>query len=311
MCGGAAADIERVRPLARRHGQGGVPSRPARRRPRDEVPQQPDHRDQLRRASPKAWRSASATGSIRRRWSTCSTSRPAMSWISQTHIRQRVLSRSFDDPFKLALMLKDIGIATAARAQRRRAGAALGAEPGALARRRRRRRARRERQRARALDRAARPHRDHARRDAARAERLAMRVLVTGADGFIGRALVHALRVGHDVVATDRDDGDIADPAHLDRLFARARSIASSTSPRSSAAPPRPTSRPAGASTSTRRSACSIAAARRRATAARSPASSTPARSRSSARRCRRASTTRTAPKPSSATARTSASPSC
>ena len=47
-----------------------------------------------------------------------------------------------------------------------------------------------------------------------------MRVLVTGADGFIGRALVHALRVGHDVIATDRDDGDIADPAHLDRLFA-------------------------------------------------------------------------------------------
>ena len=35
-----------------------------------------------------------------------------MSWISRTHIRQRVLSRSFDDPFKLALMLKDIGIAT-------------------------------------------------------------------------------------------------------------------------------------------------------------------------------------------------------
>jgi len=34
------------------------------------------------------------------------------SWISKTHIRQRVLSRSFDDPFKLALMLKDVGIAT-------------------------------------------------------------------------------------------------------------------------------------------------------------------------------------------------------
>jgi len=48
-----------------------------------------------------------------------------------------------------------------------------------------------------------------------------MRVLVTGADGFIGRALVHALRVGHDVIATDRGDGDIADPAHLDRLFAQ------------------------------------------------------------------------------------------
>jgi 3-hydroxyisobutyrate dehydrogenase-like beta-hydroxyacid dehydrogenase len=34
-----------------------------------------------------------------------------MSWISKTHLRQRVISRSFDDPFKLALMLKDIGIA--------------------------------------------------------------------------------------------------------------------------------------------------------------------------------------------------------
>jgi 3-hydroxyisobutyrate dehydrogenase len=33
------------------------------------------------------------------------------SWITQNHIRQRVLSRSFDDPFKLELMLKDIGIA--------------------------------------------------------------------------------------------------------------------------------------------------------------------------------------------------------
>ena len=36
-----------------------------------------------------------------------------MSWISQTHIRQRILNRSFDDPFKLALMLKDVGIANA------------------------------------------------------------------------------------------------------------------------------------------------------------------------------------------------------
>ncbi|HZV93968.1 MAG TPA: NAD(P)-dependent oxidoreductase [Caldimonas sp.] len=34
-----------------------------------------------------------------------------MSWISKTHIRQRVISRRFDDPFKLALMLKDVGIA--------------------------------------------------------------------------------------------------------------------------------------------------------------------------------------------------------
>ena len=48
----------------------------------------------------------------------------------------------------------------------------------------------------------------------------AMHVLVTGAAGFLGQALVHALRVGHHVVATDRDDGDIADPAHVRKLFA-------------------------------------------------------------------------------------------
>lgn len=33
------------------------------------------------------------------------------SWITQTHFNQRVFSRSFDDPFKLELMLKDVGIA--------------------------------------------------------------------------------------------------------------------------------------------------------------------------------------------------------
>lgn len=34
-----------------------------------------------------------------------------MSWISKNHIDQRVTSRTFDDPFKLELMVKDIGIA--------------------------------------------------------------------------------------------------------------------------------------------------------------------------------------------------------
>jgi 3-hydroxyisobutyrate dehydrogenase len=34
-----------------------------------------------------------------------------MSWISQTQFKQRIMSRTFDDPFKLELMVKDIGIA--------------------------------------------------------------------------------------------------------------------------------------------------------------------------------------------------------
>ncbi|HEX6994204.1 MAG TPA: NAD(P)-dependent oxidoreductase [Gammaproteobacteria bacterium] len=33
------------------------------------------------------------------------------SWVSRTHIKQRVTSRTFDDPFKLELMIKDIRIA--------------------------------------------------------------------------------------------------------------------------------------------------------------------------------------------------------
>jgi len=35
----------------------------------------------------------------------------AGSWITQTHFHQRVFNRKFDDPFKLELMLKDMGIA--------------------------------------------------------------------------------------------------------------------------------------------------------------------------------------------------------
>jgi 3-hydroxyisobutyrate dehydrogenase-like beta-hydroxyacid dehydrogenase len=34
-----------------------------------------------------------------------------MSWISKNHIGQRIISRKFDDPFRLDLMVKDIGIA--------------------------------------------------------------------------------------------------------------------------------------------------------------------------------------------------------
>jgi 3-hydroxyisobutyrate dehydrogenase-like beta-hydroxyacid dehydrogenase len=34
-----------------------------------------------------------------------------MSWVSRTHFHQRILNRRFDDPFKLELMVKDMGIA--------------------------------------------------------------------------------------------------------------------------------------------------------------------------------------------------------
>lgn len=48
-----------------------------------------------------------------------------------------------------------------------------------------------------------------------------MRILVTGSEGFLGSALVAALGDRDEIVATDRADGDIADPAHVARLFAQ------------------------------------------------------------------------------------------
>ncbi len=39
------------------------------------------------------------------------------SWVAQTHFHQRVFNRAFDDPFKLELMLKDMGIAMKLAAQ--------------------------------------------------------------------------------------------------------------------------------------------------------------------------------------------------
>jgi 3-hydroxyisobutyrate dehydrogenase-like beta-hydroxyacid dehydrogenase len=40
-----------------------------------------------------------------------------MSWIAHTHIAQRIISRRFDDPFKLDLMVKDMAIAAGLAAQ--------------------------------------------------------------------------------------------------------------------------------------------------------------------------------------------------
>ena len=69
-------------------------------------------------------------------------------------------------------------------------------------------------------------------REAAAARRRLGRVLVTGANGFIGAALVDRLRRdGEEVVASDLDRGgaasadfqgcDITDPRQVERLFAR------------------------------------------------------------------------------------------
>ena len=111
MVGGDAADVARVRPLLDLMGRAVLPRGRARCRACDEVHQQPDHLRSPSAPRWKAWSSASATGWTRRRWSTCSTNPPAARGSRKNHIRQRVLSRSFDDPFKLELMLKDIGIA--------------------------------------------------------------------------------------------------------------------------------------------------------------------------------------------------------
>ena len=136
-------------------------------------------------------------------------------------------------------MLKDIGIATAARPQRRRAGAALGADQRALARRRAADAApdASVSELARWVERLT-AHRDHGARARDGACRAAvMRVLVTGA-GRLHRPAPssHApRRVGARRRSRYRpvDDGDIADPRrHVDAaLFAASRSTASSTSP--------------------------------------------------------------------------------
>ena len=138
-----------------------------------------------------------------------------------------------------------------------------------------------------------------------------MRVLVTGAAGFIGRALVGSrgaaglgARGSLRVVLTDRVDRRPTRRRDWSRRHRRpgarstacspTRSTASSTSPASSAAPPRPTStlgRRVNLDATLAPARSLPRAGRARRTGRR--ASSTPARSRSSARRCRRASTTR------------------
>ena len=111
MCGGAGADIERVRPLLERMGKAVFHLGPL----------GAGHAMKCLNNLVTAMNFVAVTEglAIGKRYGLDPAvmvdvldQSTGMSWISQTHIRQRVLSRRFDDPFKLALMLKDIGIAT-------------------------------------------------------------------------------------------------------------------------------------------------------------------------------------------------------
>jgi len=111
MCGGAAADIERVRPLLEAMGKAVFHLGPL----------GAGHAMKCLNNLVTAINFVAVTEglAIGKRYGLDPAAMvdvldqsTGMSWISRTHIRQRVLSRSFDDPFKLALMVKDIGIAT-------------------------------------------------------------------------------------------------------------------------------------------------------------------------------------------------------
>jgi nucleoside-diphosphate-sugar epimerase len=137
-----------------------------------------------------------------------------------------------------------------------------------------------------------------------------MRILVTGAEGFIGSALVAALGSAHEVRGTDRGDGDIADPGHVaglferrvDRIFHLAGLPSGATEANYAAG-----HRVNVESTTLLLRQCRMQVER----AGRCRASSTPARSRCSAFPCRPASTTRRCRRPPSATVRRSAPANC
>ena len=110
MCGGASADIERVRPLLDRMGKAVFHLGPL----------GAGHAMKCLNNLVTAMNFVAVTEglAIGKRYGLDPAAMVDVldqstgeSWISRTHIRQRVLSRSFDDPFKLALMLKDVGIA--------------------------------------------------------------------------------------------------------------------------------------------------------------------------------------------------------
>ena len=110
MCGGAAADLERIRPLLDRMGKAVFHLGPL----------GAGHAMKCLNNLVTAMNLLAVTEglAIGKRYGLDPAAMvdvldrsTGMSWVSQTHLRQRVISRSFDDPFKLALMVKDIGIA--------------------------------------------------------------------------------------------------------------------------------------------------------------------------------------------------------
>jgi 3-hydroxyisobutyrate dehydrogenase-like beta-hydroxyacid dehydrogenase len=142
MVGGAAADVERVRPLLQRLG----------RAVHHVGPIGAGHTMKcLNNLVTAVTFAATMEGLVIGR--RCGLDPAAMvevlnestggSWITRHQVAQRVLSRRFDDPFKLALMAKDVGIALelahehelpvplSALAQQLGRAAALDAAPGA------------------------------------------------------------------------------------------------------------------------------------------------------------------------------------
>ena len=103
----------------------------------------------------------------------------AGSWITQTHFHQRVFNRTFDDPFKLELMLKDMGIAVELAQETKTPVPLWGLGQQLWRMADLRRAARRQRQRAGALGRETQRHRAASLEDGDDAEQLARADFIT------------------------------------------------------------------------------------------------------------------------------------
>ncbi len=112
MCGGASADLDRARPLLQRMGRavhhlGPLGAGHAMKCINNLIT------SVIFSATMEGLVAGSAWGLDPAAMVQVLNQSTGQSWITNNHIAQRVLSRRFDDPFKLELMLKDIGIANA------------------------------------------------------------------------------------------------------------------------------------------------------------------------------------------------------